>query len=185
MRRTTGILLFLLIGLSSLSSYGQKTYKINSDSKVLIHGTSTLHDWTIEAQDISGTAKAEASGELKNIDQLTFKIRTESIESGKSKMNNYTYEALKSEEHPYISFSLANIKNIGSGKVSAEGFVTIAGVKKKIAVSGEYSLNGSKISIKGKKDINMKDFNIEPPSVMFGTIVVGEMVNIEYDLILN
>ena len=100
-------------------------------------------------------------------------------------MDNYTYEALKSEDHPYISFALKDIKSIESGKVSANGAVTIAGVTKNIAVSGSYAYSNGKLSIKGSREINMKEFDIEPPSVMFGTIVVGELVDIEYNLILN
>ena len=31
----------------------------------------------------------------------------------------------------------------------------------------------------------MKDFNMEPPTAMFGTIVTGEQVEIVYDLTLQ
>lgn len=182
-KRTTFVLAFLFLGLQF--GFAQKTLSLSNDSKIQINGTSTLHDWESNVTEMSGTSTINANGDVTDISKLNFKLKVESIKSGKSKMDNYTYEALKSEDHPYISFALKDIKNIGSGKVSANGAVTIAGVTKTIAVSGTYDYSGGKLVISGNKDINMKDFNIEPPAVMFGTIVVGEMVNIEYNLILN
>lgn len=162
-----------------------QTLKLNSSSVMYIHGTSTVHDWTSIVEDLNATAVIEANGELKNIKSLKTKIRVESIESGKGKMNSLTYEALKSEEHPYVIFQLDNIKSIQSGYITASGKVTIAGVTRNISVKGKYSLSGNKLKISGKEDINMTEFNIEPPTAMFGAIVVGEVVTIEYDLNFN
>ena len=177
--------LVILFFFSSTNVFSQETYKISSESKMYVHGTSTLHDWTSNVEDFNGQATISLNGKLKDINTLTMKAKVESIESGKGKMNSLTYEALKSETHPYITFSLDDIKKLERKNIIASGFVTIAGVKKSIEVAGTYSLIGQQLEISGSKDINMKDFNIEPPTAIFGTIVVGEVVNIEYDLILN
>ncbi|QNL21683.1 YceI family protein [Hyphobacterium sp. CCMP332] len=182
-KRRLFLLIFFLAAIQI--GFAQKTLRLNESSVMYVHGTSTLHDWTSIVEEMTATAEVDMDGELKDIKSLTTKIKVESIESGKGKMNDLTYEALKSEEHPFISFQLNDIKSIQSGDIIASGKLTIAGVTKNISVKGNYSLSGNKLKISGKKDINMTEFNIEPPTAMFGTIVVGEVVSIEYDLILN
>ncbi len=179
------LIALFIIPLSFQLSFAQKTYQISPTSKMFIHGTSSLHDWTSEVEDITGTAEVEKNGFLKDLQSLKFKAKVESIESGKSKMNSLTYEALKSENHPYITFQLDDIKSIQSDLITAAGKVIIAGVTKNIIVKGKYSQNGNQLKISGKHDIKMTEFNIKPPTAMFGTIVVGEDVTIEFNLILT
>ncbi len=174
-----------LIFISLQLSLAQKTLQLDNSSMMYVHGTSTLHDWTSIVEQMTATAEVDLNGDLKDIKTLKIKIKVESIESGKGKMNSLTYESLKYEEHPYIVFDLNDIKSISAGYITASGKVTIAGATRNIEVKGKYSLIGNQLKISGKKDINMTEFNMEPPTAMFGTIVVGEVVTIEYDLIFK
>lgn len=164
--------------------FAQSQYKIDKESKIFIHGTSTLHDWTSETNEISGEAKISTNPDL-DISSLEFKVKAESIESGKSKMNSITYDALKTETHPFISFKLNNVKKIDNNRIYATGYVSIAGVKKLIDVTGTYFTEDNNKVIFGTKKIDMTEFNIDPPTAMFGTIVVGKEVEIEFNIKLN
>ena len=39
------------------------------------------------------------------------------------------------------------------------------------------------IQIAGKHKITLQDYNMEPPTAMFGTIVVGDDVTVNFDLV--
>jgi polyisoprenoid-binding protein YceI len=105
-------------------------------------------------------------------------------------MDKKTYDALKSEEHPEIKFDLSNGKvrevNGNSFIVEASGSLEIAGVTRDI----EFEAEGEKMSpnqykFTGNHKINMKDYDMEPPSAMFGQIVTGEEVTINFELVLD
>jgi hypothetical protein len=64
-------------------------------------GTSTIHDWKSEVENVKGSTTFELeNGMVISIPQIAIAIKAESIESGKSKMNSITYESLKQKNSP-------------------------------------------------------------------------------------
>jgi polyisoprenoid-binding protein YceI len=178
-------LLLSLTLIASFTIYAQK-YMVSPTSEVSVVGTSTIHDWESKVEDVKGSAIFEINnGMVTSIKDLDVTIRSESIESGKSKMNSLTYEALKSENFPNIVFSLTGIKEIAGSKVVATGDLMIAGVKREITVQGVIEAEGKRITITGAKKIDMTEYDIEPPTALLGTIVVGKDVNILFTLIMT
>ena len=180
------ILIMLLVTCSPVLAQ-EKYVAEPSQSSIQIHGTSTLHDWTSDVEEYGCTAWISTKdGELLDIKDLSLKIKTKSIESGKSKMNELTYEALRASDQPYITFEHDNECTIKQTKAAVKGNLSLAGETRKIAVAGAYDVksNGD-IFIKGKKTLNMTDFDIDPPKAMLGTVVVGEEVTIEFKLLLK
>lgn len=171
----------IIISIFNLNISAQEL-NISSESKIYVHGTSTLHDWTSEAELFLGKINADLSNNSLSISSLSFKVKAESIESGKSKMNSLTYEALKSEKHPYIEFQMTDFIKTDGNKVFIKGNLTLAGVKKSIDLKGTFIKENQELKIFGTRKINMTHYSIEPPTAMFGTIVVGEEVEIEYNL---
>ncbi|MFN2261915.1 MAG: YceI family protein [Psychroflexus sp.] len=174
---------------SAFVSFAQNQKKIDlSQSDILIEGTSNIHDWEIDVNDYKGTISFEAEGQnITSINDLTLKIWVESFDSGKGKMDKNTYEALKLKKHPNIDFNFKNTKSLksnGSGKFSAEieGELTIAGKTQSVQIPLEIQMDNNKFSIKTSKEINMTDYDVEPPTAMFGTITTGEKVNIKFNL---
>ncbi|MFT4772331.1 MAG: hypothetical protein ACI9D1_002369, partial [Cryomorphaceae bacterium] len=53
----------------------------------------------------------------------------------------------------------------------------ISGVKRNVSVQGIVESEGNTITVTGAKKIDMTEFDIEPPSAMFGAIQVGKDVN--------
>jgi hypothetical protein len=51
-------------------------------------------------------------------------------------------------------------------------------------VSGK-QLSEDRLSFKGAYKLNMKDYDMTPPSAMFGQIVTGEEVEIRFELVVN
>lgn len=194
-------LIFLLIGLSIYVSpvIGQNIrLNVKEETKMTISGTSTLHDWTSDVNEVRGMVVVKPNmltGEkIKKSDKIievSIVVPVKSIISERgSTMDGKTWRALKSEEHPNIRFTLSSNKvkpqTDNTFLVDAKGTLEIAGVKKEveIEVTGK-RLDGSSMVFEGKQKINMKDYNMEPPSALFGTIETGEEVEIAFKLIVG
>lgn len=184
----------------SLGGYlSAQSYKVQTGSKAFVDGTSTLHNWTSEVKELSGEIaflpeflqKSPASGNA--ISQVNLKFKVESMDGGRgATMNNKIFAALQATSHPYITFqSTAPVVCTGvkdaAAKVynfKAKGNLTIGGVAKAVEVllegkpagTGQYQFSGS-------HSFKMSDFNIEPPSAMFGQIVCGDDVTFRFELV--
>ncbi|MBT28418.1 MAG: hypothetical protein CMO01_02075 [Thalassobius sp.] len=149
-----------------------------------VSGTSTLHDWESDVENKTVTFTASTNGDQVTINNLELNVEVASIKSGKGAMDDKTYEALKENKFPNITFTLTEpVKVNKSGNVVAKGVLNLAGVKKEIAVNGSVAVNNNvQIALKGSYKINMNDYNITPPTAMFGTIKTGEEITVSFDL---
>jgi polyisoprenoid-binding protein YceI len=165
-----------------------------------ISGTSTIHDWTSKVNEINGTyilnesiteKKLPKSGSI--VESVKIEIPVLSIESPRgATMDNKTYNALKSEEHPNIIFEVTQdqIKSITDPKsdkfqLDVTGNLSIAGHTKQISLI----LDGQKVDentlkFKGSIPIDMIAYDVEPPTAMFGQIKTGKDVTIDFELTL-
>jgi len=191
----SGFIILFIAGAS-----GQIAFKVGEESTMSITGTSTIHDWTSTVKEIKGTYvfkenvtdnKIPKSGSI--VDQVIMEIPVLSIESPRgTTMDNKTYNALKSEEHPNIIFKVTEdkIKNASGTnpetfQLDVSGSLTIAGHTKTIALT----LDGQKpapntLTFKGSFPIDMVSYEIDPPSAMFGQIKTGKDVTIDFELTL-
>ena len=175
----------------------QKLNVLNEETTMTVSGTSTLHDWTSEVNTVNGFVevgeKLLKKGKVKNgdvISSVSIVVPVKAIISPRgATMDKKTYAALKSEEHPEIKFSLNDSKITSvSGEtfqVSVAGDLTIAGETKDV----EFPVEGKiipedKLSFSGEYKLNMVEYNMEPPSAMFGQIETGEEVTIKFELIV-
>lgn len=181
-------LLALAIGFAGSTLLAQSHQISNANFEV--EGTSSLHDWTMETEAVNGTVNMSMDGnKIASIEKFDIKLKAESLESGKSSMDDIAHEALKSEDHPMISFKLTKIKSITysgtTANIVATGVLTIAGTSKTVDVSGTAVNNNGTIQLKGSKQTKMTAFDMEPPTAMFGTIKTGDSITINYTLTLK
>ena len=174
-----------------------ETYRLAETSSIKITGTSTIHDWECDVENFSSDLKlnssiftqpkgAEASADM----DVEVTVPVGAIESGKGGMNDKMYNALNKDDHPQISYKLKS-SQIKGGDVSSDGSFTLV-------TSGELKINGEvreitmetvgnrqadgTLSFKGEKELNMKDYSVDPPTAMFGTIRSGKMITVHYDV---
>lgn len=184
----------IIIGLAMLiiSSHGllaQEKYKLDlENSNVTVTGTSSIHDWEMKATALSAEILvSEAADNQEQIRDATLQVPTRKLKSHSSIMDKKSWNALQSDQHELIEFRLRNIENYRYGNKgisgTANGTLSIAGNLRNIAVpfSGAINNEGT-IRVEGQAPINMKDFNITPPTAMMGALKTGEEVMVNFTL---
>jgi polyisoprenoid-binding protein YceI len=180
--KSTGILALVLL---PMLAFGQ--YKVDDgSSSLVIEGTSSLHDWEIEAEEIKGTATLDPSS-LDKLSNLKFSVVVKELKSGKGAMDKNTYEALKEDDHPEVTYTLTKVNNItpaGSGKykLSTSGNLTIAGTTKPVNMEVTATTSAGGVVFSGEYPLKMTTFNVDPPTAVFGTIKTGDEVTIKFNV---
>lgn len=176
--------LLLLFSAAQLSA--QSTYRLSENSKMVIKGTSSLHDWESDVESVRGEGIVALENQQARFQDFNMSIPVTSIKSGKSAMDKNTYEALQEEKYPTIEFSLNQIESLSRDKIRASGKLSIAGKIRPVTLTANYDLhNADLISLKGSYTMKMTDFGVEPPTAVFGTIKTGDEITIDYNLQLE
>jgi polyisoprenoid-binding protein YceI len=160
----------------------QDAYKVLK-AKVLLTGTSTLHDWEMKAEAFTCNSLFQLeNNKVSQVKSLTLTIPVKSLKSGKGAMDKNAYSALKADEHKQITYVITSSKVVGN-KIICEGNLTIAGVTKPMEVESICTVNADNtIVCKTSKTFKMTEFNVEPPSFMFGSVNTGDEITMAFDL---
>lgn len=184
-KKTFFTTLFVL-AFSHTAVWAQQQYKISGTPNITIAGTSTMHDWTMTSKQATSVAQFEtdAAGQLTKVNAIVVTIPAESLKSGKGAMDKNAYNALKTDKNKDIKFQLTSAI-INGNNIVAQGTLTIAGNSKptELIVTGK-PVAGA-IHFQGSKKIKMTEFNVEPPSFMFGSVKTGDEITITFDVTLS
>jgi polyisoprenoid-binding protein YceI len=174
------------------SMNAQSKYHPAGNVQITIEGTSNIHDWTMKSDQGTCTGEIEInnSGALAGLSALSFSVPAESLKSEHKAMDKNTYKALNTNKYGTISFTVeaVGLKPAGnSGYIlTAKGKLTISGVTKDILLTANGVINPDKsITYNGSYKLKMTDYNVEPPSIMFGAIKTGDNVVVKFNLILK
>jgi polyisoprenoid-binding protein YceI len=160
---------------------------IPSESKILISGTSNLHEWeeNVSKFDVSMQLLSDGAGDAR-ISKLSFTSKSASVVSDNSIMTSKTHDALQVEKHPEITFisqegSVLDMKgNTFSG--SLVGDLILNGVTKHIVIAFNGTMTGDRLEVTGTQTLNMTDYNIKPPTAILGTLKTGDKVTVTFAL---
>lgn len=150
-------------------------------SKMVVKGTSTIHDWESKVETIKSNGTATQSETL-IINSLHLTVPVKSIKSGKSGMDKKTFEALKEKKNPNITFTVSSPVTVNNGKASFKGKLKIAGHEKEVTIPTTVSKNGNSVTVKGSYTLKMSSFNMEPVTAMLGTVKAGDEITVEFNL---
>ncbi|MFA0960487.1 YceI family protein [Roseivirga sp. BDSF3-8] len=174
-----------LLLLACLTAFGQQAAVDQKSSKLTIAGTSTLHDWTMEATEIRGSATIRKTEGTMDVQNLTLTIPVKGLESGKGSMDKNAFEALEYKRNPAITYRLEQVNGVtkveGGYLLSSTGTLTIAGKSRRINMDVRASLDGNGYLFSGKVPLKMTDFGVDPPTALLGSIKTGN----EIDIIFN
>lgn len=164
-------------------------------TSLTIDGTSTVRSWSCEASSFSvatnpmkGFEEAVLGGQ-RALETVTLTFAVNGIECGNGTMNGHLRKALDADDHPQIRYRLSkyDIASAESGVlVKADGELMIAGTARPIAMAVTVTRDDDGgIRVRGEQQVKMTDFGVQPPKLMLGTLKVGDVVTVKFDVPLR
>ena len=156
------------------------------ESKLWIEGTSTVKSFSCAATKIDVAVMAEpgaAPAEL--VESAALTVPVAGLDCNNGTMNGHMRKALKADKNPTISWRMTSYRVEGSNVVM-NGRLMIAGTENPIELRGTGTAdNTGTIRIKGSTKFKMTEYGVKPPTLMLGSMKVGDAVTVAYDLVLN
>lgn len=198
MRRSLAVLVVWgLLALPMLASPGAppadtSAYQFdNENSTMTVYGTSNVRDWDMDVTQINGRVLLEDGEEkLPSIRKIQVNVPVEKMVSDKDRLQRHAHEALEKEEHATISFAASDVQvgqaEADSFSVVANGDLTIKGNTRSVTLSakGTWQADGT-LRVRGEHRLKLSTFEVERPSLMFGTIKVKDPVQVGFDVALT
>lgn len=173
---------------------------IEEGGQLWLEGSTTVTGYTCRAKRLSGNGSIENTGDpLENIKgragvSVSVSIPVYSFDCGKKAMNRDMYEALKAEQHPYIRYKLLDAALADSAAsptgqkedwmpIKTTGVLEIAGVQDTTSLFVQGKLSSKRrFRVRGSKQLNMKRFDIEPPTALLGLIKAKSKLTVHFDV---
>ena len=170
--------------------------RLESGSRLTVVGTSTLRSFECEAKSFEASVEATAADAVarvlagqRGVGAVEFRVPSGALDCNNGTMNGHMYKAIKGAEHQNIVFRLASYDLASSAAgtaVAMRGTLSLGGVEKPITLDGAVeSADGGALRVTGAYELNMKDFDLKPPALMFGALKVGEKVTVKFELFLK
>lgn len=169
---------------------------LQPESRLWVDGTSTVRSFTCKAStfdaSISTTQDAAVVAVLggeKAVDAVTLTVPAARLDCNNGTMNSHMLKALKATDHPQITFRMDSydLAPAGAGMVGTlRGDLTLGGVTKPIVVEAVAADGGdATLLVTGTHVLKMTDYGLKPPSLMLGTMKVGDAVTVGFELRLK
>lgn len=185
-----------IVGTVLLTGSAAVPFQLQPESRLWVEGTSTVRSFTCEATDLRGNVAAAAGATSLAIADIENSVASASIvasvvglDCGNGTMDGHLRRALKAPQHPHITFNLTDHRVAGSGReadVTMTGRLRIAGQERPITIQADaiQEANGG-LRVRGSKQLAMTEFGVTPPSLMLGTMKVGDRVTVHFDVLLR
>ncbi|MGM0574049.1 MAG: YceI family protein, partial [Bacteroidota bacterium] len=117
-------------------------------------------------------------------------VVVDAMNSGKNSMDKVLKKALKEDDHPEIVFEYTETLNLEpidnrSFSLLSSGDLTIAGKTRQVQLEMTGTLREGNLRLEGQKSFKMSEFDIDPPSAMFGTIKAGDKITVHFTVIFQ
>jgi YceI-like domain len=175
---------------------------LGAGSSLWIEGTSTMHDFTCRSKDVvltlavdSATPAPANGGELMQLMRsggvraVTVRVPVVTLHSEKEGLDKNLQKAMKADRYPDVTFHLEK-HEITPGAaadtvaIHASGALEICAAKRPIDLSARGYAGEGGVWLEGSESLLMSDYGIKPPTMMMGTIRVGDKVTVRYRLLL-
>ena len=191
----TAVLVIAVASAASAQSPQGIPLQLAPGSWVSLQGTSTLHGFTCKTDKLEAFIDVDPAYRIKQLTEVSHPIVTtrivipvKSLKCGDGKLENNMYGTLKADENPTITYLLSSYELSGSAwptgfAATTTGELTIAGKANPVTmtIKAEKGGDGS-ASATGTYTLKMTDFGIKPPRFMFGTLRVGNQIEVSFSL---
>jgi len=163
-------------------------YKIAPESHLWLVGTATTGSWTCGTGELSGYGIPSTSVRPADV---RVSIKVKNLDCGNRFMNNDMYDAMNADQFPTIEYRLISARRIPSTdndtvwmKLQTTGTLDLNGVSKQLNMQVNVRrLSGDRIQAVGSIGMLMSDFNVTPPSALFGLVKASNELEVRFDII--
>ncbi len=147
---------------------------------VQFHCEVPLHSFTGHSNYLVGKINLETG-------TVDFYVDVQTLQTGIGMRDDDMLETLEAEKYPFAGFygeliSDFNPTSNEPQKVTVKGEFTVHGVSNPVTISGTLQNVDEGLKLNASWKLNMKDYNIEPPGILFYR--VSEVVDISIDALL-
>lgn len=162
-----------------------------------IQGDSTLHIWRSTATELSLTfttakdAPADLAEAIKASKVEAFKVEVPlaGMRSGEKGLDKNMRKTMDASKFPDIAYALGKYElaksQDGAMIAKTTGSLTIAGKTQQVPMDVTFRFGPKGVELAGSYTLNMSDYGITPPTLMFGAIKVKDPVTVNFDLFVN
>lgn len=175
--------------------FGSGALTLREGSRLWFDGTSTLRSWSCTADRIDATLDSPDEAVIANTlegkkvagtVQVDFPVHK--LECKNGTMNEHMGKALKAKEFSTIRFTMQSYEVAKGSAVTGtlQGTLQLASKTLPISVPVTFgtAADGA-LRVSGKVPVKMTDWDVKPPTLMMGTIKVGPVVTVHFDLQLQ
>jgi polyisoprenoid-binding protein YceI len=170
---------------------------LQPESRLWVEGTSTVRDFSCRAPQVEATVETSSVNAItatlggdRVVNTIRVEVPARSLDCENGTMNGHMYKAIKADQHPMIVFRLTSYelapKGAEAATVTLKGKLQLGGQEKDITLSAEARQGpAGTLQVTGTQELRLTDFGLKPPSLMLGTMKVGDVVEVKYDLFLK
>ncbi len=178
--------IFFTISGIAQSGFETREIAILPDSNLSISGTTNINDFecdfnTLYFKNESFKVYYTENGNVLHFKNSILPLENANFDCGNRKINKDFHELLKTKKHPKILLKLKKIDMNGGENALVTINFNIAGVNKDYKFPVDINKD-KQLCFDGKIQLNIKDFNLEAPSKIFGLIVLHEEIEINFNL---
>lgn len=192
-------LAFLLLLLIGAKAFGQgNVHSVNvTSSKFTIDGRTNVSGFTCELYQPSYPdsilVNTTWANKTLSFDHLNLKYPVEKFNCQLELMNQDLQNLLKRKQHPYVHLQINSIhikdqtQGIEQLYVDAHITLTIAGVTQSLKITEGMVVNHSEsdLTFSGTTSLDMRGFDIEPPTRLLGMVKVDKMLKVSFEVSLH
>lgn len=193
--RSTLLALAIVIPASGAWTAANEMLVLQPQSRLWIDGTSSIRSFSCKAGEVNAVVEATGPNVIpqlltgdKGVKTVRVTVPAELLDCGNGTMNEHMRKAIKLSEHKSIEFRLADYdiaKNADGVAGTINGTLLLGGVTKPVTLKAEGRPVGGMLHVTGSYDLDMTEYGLKPPTLMFGRIKVGKTVKVNYDLLLK
>jgi polyisoprenoid-binding protein YceI len=187
------LMLFSFAGVAA----AQSTVELQPGAQLAIDGTSTVRSFTCKAREVKARlTPGEAGGSLAPeqlagaLREVRLEVPTGQLDCANGTMNEHMLNALKAKENPTILFQMsgyeAGAAKDGQVPLRIHGALSMAGASRPIDLEARATPTpDGGLRVRGQYSLRMTEWGVRPPTLMLGTMKVGESVVIRFDFTLG
>ena len=173
--------------------------EIRVTGDIQVDGRATVGSWDCQVTDFDGDVTL--ADDFEGLEGLTFDNLEDAVtdlrmavsaamacDDGGDK-DEGSREALEVEDHPTVDFEMSDYRvvevNANEAEVEVDGTMTISGDERPVTIPLTAAPEDDGLRVTGAFELDMTEYDVDPPRMMLGAIRVRSDVEISFDLLLE